>query len=103
MWFIGFRVEEEAKECKEIINNRLNPAWLEIIPSGCTEAGYLINLRHTLWHNFCLDAARQSVCARTTVKLKGGEPLLKLTEDFTCNDAIEAAYVFMMAGMSNEW
>ena len=26
MWFIGSRVEETVKECKEVINNRLNPA-----------------------------------------------------------------------------
>ena len=54
MWFTGSRVEEKAKECKEIINNQLNP-WLEILPGGCTEAGYLIALRRTLWHDFCLD------------------------------------------------
>ena len=47
MSFIGSRVKEKAKECKEIINNRLNPTWLEILPDGCTEVGYLIALRGT--------------------------------------------------------
>lgn len=103
MWFTGSRVEDRAKECKEVINNRLNPAWLDTLPSGCTQTAFLIALRRTLWHDFCLDAARQSVRARTTVKLKGGEPSLRLSEEFTRDDAIEAAYVSKMAGMSDEW
>ena len=79
VWFTGYRVEEKAKECGDVVNNKLNAAWADSLFSGCSYPVFMIALRKTLWHDFCLDAAKQSVRSRSAVKLKGGEPSLKFS------------------------
>lgn len=50
-----------------------------------------------------MDTAKQSVRFRNTGKLKGGEQRLKISAQFTRNDAVEAAYFAKMTCMSDEW
>jgi len=45
----GFRIQQEANKHLKLINNRVNPLWLNTLPSGHTFASQFQDLRERVW------------------------------------------------------